>query len=73
MVTRGIHKQETLIAFYFLERTGAPVEIIEICAATQCCVLAIVDFLTVRETVRGRAAAQKRALFKHCNAKSSLS
>jgi hypothetical protein len=73
MAACGIYERETFIASYFPEGAGALIKIIEICAATQCHVLAVVDLVTVRKAIRGSAATQKRALFEQCNAKSSLS
>ena len=68
-----IHKNETLITGDFPKGPYALVEVVQVGAATQGNVLAIVDLLATGQGIGGGAATQKRPLLEHPDGESRFS
>ena len=68
-----IEKNQAIEEFDFARGADAAVEVLEIGAAAEGDVLAIVDVLAVGQDVGSRAAAEKRALLKESNAPACFS
>src|SRR5579863_4693856 len=68
-----IEKEQAIEEFYFICGTDAAIEIVEIGAAAERNVLAIVDVLAVGQHVGGCAAAEEGTLLEQPNAPTGLS
>jgi hypothetical protein len=69
----GIEKEEAIEELDFVRCAYAAVKIVEIGAAAERNVLAIVDVLTVGQDVRGGAATEEGTLFEETYAPAGLS
>jgi hypothetical protein len=68
-----IEEEQAVEKFNFVRGADAAVEIVEIGAAAERHVLAIVDVFAVGQNVGGCAAAEERALFEEPNAPTRFS
>ncbi len=68
-----IEEEQPIEKFHFIRGTDAAVKIVEIGAAAERDVLAIIDVLAVGQHVGGCAAAEEGTLFEQPNAPTGLS
>ncbi len=68
-----IEKEQTIEKFHFVCGADAAIEVVEIGAAAERDVLAIVDVFAVGQHVGGCAAAEERTLFEQTNAPTGFS
>ena len=68
-----IEEEHAVEEFYFVAGADAAVEILEVGAAAEGDVLAIVDVLAIRQDIGSRASAKERALLKESNAPACFS